>query len=232
MSDAKTALARDGTMQATAKEAERILDGKKPDEDAQTRGQQKQIEELKKEKTPEPPAKKTKLTKDSTMAATAKEGKALLSGEKLGDTRQETADKKSKAKAPLKKNSTIAKTMEEAKYVLDGEVDVNSGRKTRSQSRGDVPKPPVKKAPAPKRAAKEPANKGKGKKGKVEEPPAEVDSDEKKNAKADTEEKKNAKAETEEKKAPKGKKGKAAAPVEEAPAATTEGDSDEKKSDS
>lgn len=56
------------------KEAERILDGKKPDEDAQTRGQQKQIEELKKEKTPEPPAKKSKLTKDSTMAATAKVG--------------------------------------------------------------------------------------------------------------------------------------------------------------
>ncbi|KAK0056777.1 late histone H1 [Biomphalaria pfeifferi] len=220
MSDTKTAIARDGTMQATAKEAERILDGKKPDEDAQTRGQQKQIEELTKEKTPEPPTKKSKLTKDSTMAATAKEGKALLSGEKLGDTRQET--QKSKAKPAPKKNSTIAKTMEEAKYVLDGEVDVNAGRKTRSQSRGDAPKPPVKKA-APKRAAKEPAAKGKGKKGKVEEPAA-VESEDK------SEEKR-----TEEKKpAAKGKKGKAAAAAEEAPVAapTAEGDSDEKKSDS
>ena len=55
-------------------EAERILDGNKPDEDAQTRGQAKQIEELKNASTEseEPPAKKAKLVKDSTMAATAK----------------------------------------------------------------------------------------------------------------------------------------------------------------
>ncbi|XP_005111399.1 nucleolin isoform X2 [Aplysia californica] len=153
MSEAKPGLARDGTMQVTAKEADRILDGNKPDADAQTRGQQKQIDDLKKEA--EPPAKKAKLAKDGTMAVTAKEGKALLSGEKLGDTRQETSNQKGKAKTPLKKNSTIAKTMEEAKYVLDGEVDVNSGRKTRSQSRGVTPKPPMKKAGTMQNTAKE-----------------------------------------------------------------------------
>ena len=42
----------------------------KPDADAQTRGQNKQIADLKKE--PEPPVKKAKLAKNVTMAATAK----------------------------------------------------------------------------------------------------------------------------------------------------------------
>lgn len=41
----------------------------KPDEDAHTRGQQKKIEEMQAE---EPAPKKTKLARDSTMAATAK----------------------------------------------------------------------------------------------------------------------------------------------------------------
>lgn len=46
-------------------DGERVQDGKKTDD-----GQQK--DENKKEKSPEPPAKKVKLAKDSTMAATAK----------------------------------------------------------------------------------------------------------------------------------------------------------------
>lgn len=57
-----------------------------------------------------------------------------------------------------------------AKFVLDGDVDVNSGRKTRSQSRGDVPKPAVKKAGTMQKTAKEGKeflNRGKGKKGKA-----------------------------------------------------------------
>ncbi|GFO21953.1 eukaryotic translation initiation factor 3 subunit f [Plakobranchus ocellatus] len=166
----KPAVPRDGTMVSTAKEADRILGNKKPDEDAQTRSQNKQIEDLKKEKTPEPPAKKAKLAKDGTMAVTAKEGKALLAGEKLADTRQETAVQKSKAKTPLRKNTTIAKAIEEAKYVLDGDVDMNSGRKTRSQSRGETPKAALKKAGTMQVTAKEGKeflNRGKGKKGKA-----------------------------------------------------------------
>lgn len=152
--DEKPGLPRAGTMVATAKEAERILDGNKPDADAQTRGQNKQIEDMKKEA--EPPVKKAKLTKDTTMAATAKEAKALLSGEKLGDTRQETASEKNKRKTPLKKNKTMSKTIEDAKTLLDEDVDVNAGRKTRSQSRGgDTPKPALKKANTMVNTAKE-----------------------------------------------------------------------------
>ncbi|KAK3737128.1 hypothetical protein RRG08_016434 [Elysia crispata] len=161
----KPTVPRDGTMVSTAKEAERILGTNKPDEDAQTRGQNKALEDLKKE---EPPAKKAKLAKDGTMAVTAKEGKVLLAGEKLADTRQET--QKNKNKTPLKKHSTMAQAIEEAKYVLDGEVDVNSGRKTRSQSRGETPKPAIKKAGTMQATAKEGKeflNRGKGKKGKA-----------------------------------------------------------------
>lgn len=47
---------------------------------------------------------------------------------------------------------------------------MNSGRKTRSQSRGDVPKPAVKKAGTMQKTAKEGKeflNRGKGKKGKA-----------------------------------------------------------------
>ncbi|GFS01974.1 hypothetical protein ElyMa_002851800 [Elysia marginata] len=59
-----------------------------------------------------------------------------------------------------------------AKYVLDGEVDLNSGRKTRSQSRGGppvTPKAAMKKAGTMQATAKEGKeflNRGKGKKGK------------------------------------------------------------------
>lgn len=46
--------------------------GGAPDEDAQTRGQARKLDDIKNETTPESPAKKAKLTKDTTMAATAK----------------------------------------------------------------------------------------------------------------------------------------------------------------
>ncbi|CAG5118468.1 unnamed protein product [Candidula unifasciata] len=193
MSEAKSGLVRDGTMQVTAKEGIEYLksQGKETllkvqglaDDKASAQGQDtndsaatardeengKKADDATVEKKEEPPAKKTKLAKDNTMAATAKEGKTLLAGEKLGDTRQETATQKSR-KAPLKKNSTIAKTVEEAKFVLDGDVDVNSGRKTRSQSRGDAPKPAVKKAGTMQKTAKEGKeflSRNKGKKGKA-----------------------------------------------------------------
>lgn len=51
---------------------------------------------------------------DAWLVSGPQEGKTLLAGEKLGDTRQETATQKNR-KTPLKKNSTIAKTMEEGK---------------------------------------------------------------------------------------------------------------------
>ena len=53
---------------------------------------------------------------------------------------------------------------------MDGDVDVNSGRKTRSQSRGETPKAPLKKAGtmvATAKEGKEFLNRGKGKKGKA-----------------------------------------------------------------
>ena len=49
-------------------------------------------------------------------------------------------------------------------------MDVNSGRKTRSQSRGETPKPAIKKAGTMQATAKEGKeflNRGKGKKGKA-----------------------------------------------------------------
>lgn len=76
-----------------------------------------------------------------------------------------------------------------AKFVLDGDVDVTSGRRTRSQSRGDVPKTPAKKA-EPKKAAKESkesASKGKGKKGKAAAAAAAPPAEETETDKADTE---------------------------------------------
>ncbi|XP_025081486.1 nucleolin-like isoform X3 [Pomacea canaliculata] len=146
MADAKSTLARDGTMDVTAKEGEQLLEnaGGKPDPDAQTRGQQRKIDEIKSETVPESPAKKAKLTKESTMAATAKEGKELLGKEKLGDTRQETAKQNANKAAP-KRGVTIAKTVEEAKFMLEGkEIDVNEGRRTRSQSKPASTTPPAK----------------------------------------------------------------------------------------
>ncbi|XP_050413586.1 uncharacterized protein LOC126828048 [Patella vulgata] len=109
----KPGLPRDGTMAVTAKEGEAVLDslGGKPDADAATRGQQKKIEAIQKETKEDPPAKKPKLAKDGTMVATAKEGKALVGGEKLGDTRQETKRKSDKPQP--KREGTIAKAVQE-----------------------------------------------------------------------------------------------------------------------
>ena len=50
-------------------EAKELLGGNAPDADAQTRGQQKQIESIQSEKAA---SKKPKLSKNTTMAATAK----------------------------------------------------------------------------------------------------------------------------------------------------------------
>ncbi|KAK7093891.1 nucleolin-like [Littorina saxatilis] len=172
----KPGLQRDGTMAVTAKEGERLLEstGGAPDEDAQTRGQQRKIDDIKNETAPESPAKKAKLAKDTTMLVTAKEAKDLLGKEKLGDTRQDTAKRTANKPAP-KRAVTMAKTLEEAKYVLEGkEVDVNEGRRTRSQSKPAPPKPPVKRAGTMQKTAKEGKDylkrgKGKGKGKKTED---------------------------------------------------------------
>ena len=53
----------------TFQEAKELLGGDTPDEDALTRGQQKKIEDIQSEK---PSPKKAKMSKHTTMAATAK----------------------------------------------------------------------------------------------------------------------------------------------------------------
>ena len=53
----------------TLQEAKELLAGATPDQDAMTRGQQKKIEEIQSEK---PAPKKPKMSKNTTMAATAK----------------------------------------------------------------------------------------------------------------------------------------------------------------
>ncbi|CAL8077561.1 unnamed protein product [Calicophoron daubneyi] len=76
---------------------------------------------------------KPHITRENTMAVTAKIGKELLGKEKLGDTRQSTALKRSKK---LKKMSTMAKTIEEAKAVLGSDAkfaDVDSERTLRKR---------------------------------------------------------------------------------------------------
>ncbi|XP_013393989.1 proline-rich receptor-like protein kinase PERK2 isoform X2 [Lingula anatina] len=150
----------------------------KPDEDAQTRGQQKKIEEIQ----AEPPAKKPRMQKETTMAETAKEGKALLGGEKLGDTRTETKAKRD-SRPTTKRSSTIDKVMAEAKELLkaEGFTDTSTGRVTRSSRSGRAPPPPppAKKgrgAGKPAGAAKTP---GKGR-GRPKKNPAPVEETEKK----------------------------------------------------
>ncbi|WP_411027129.1 hypothetical protein, partial [Salmonella sp. s54925] len=91
MSEEIAKLERDNTMVATAKEGEAFLEGKgKVDEDAKTRGQQKDIEEI----TATEDDDVTELKRTRTMIETAKEGKDLLDGEELGKTRSKTESEK------------------------------------------------------------------------------------------------------------------------------------------
>lgn len=139
-------------MAATAKEGQSLLEGTSIDPDATTRGQQKKLDEIAEEAAASP-AKKPRISKSTTMVNTAKEGAALLEGEKLGDTRQET--KKAAKPAGPKRNATIQKTLEEAKHFVD--VDVNEGRRTRSagKPKPEPPKPAMKKAGTMQKTAKE-----------------------------------------------------------------------------
>ncbi|XP_028393897.1 uncharacterized protein LOC114518155 [Dendronephthya gigantea] len=89
MAEEVSKLERDNTMVATAKEGEAFLEAKGGvDEDAKTRGQQKEIEDITSTED------QSDLKRTTTMAETAKEGKDLLDGEELGKTRAQTkADK-------------------------------------------------------------------------------------------------------------------------------------------
>ncbi|XP_074655285.1 uncharacterized protein LOC141908907 [Tubulanus polymorphus] len=124
----KPTLARDSTMVNTAKEAASILGDKKPDADAQTRGQNKKIAEL----TSEPPAKKAKkattignkpgMKKLSSIAKTIQESKHIMGDSKLGDVSQGRQLRK-RANAPpqkpsLKKAGTMEATAKEGKEFL------------------------------------------------------------------------------------------------------------------
>lgn len=129
-SSSKTSVARDSTMQATAKEAEDyILAGSKFDPDATTRGQQKKVEEIAEEKAAS--AKKPRMSKGVTMAATAKEAKGLLADTNIdpdATTRgqqkkmDEIADESvTPTKKPrMSKGVTMAATAKEAKVLLAG----------------------------------------------------------------------------------------------------------------
>ncbi|XP_068696615.1 neurofilament medium polypeptide-like [Montipora capricornis] len=86
MAEEAPALKRDSTMTVTAREGETFLEEHgNVHAEAKTRGQQKQIEESAEEDSP------SKLTRTSTMAATAQEGSDLLGDEERGKTRSETA---------------------------------------------------------------------------------------------------------------------------------------------
>jgi len=134
-------LAKGLTMKATAKDAEAFLEAEgRPDEDALTRTQQKKIDEINAEKPS--PAKKSRLSRDNTMAATAKEGKAVLGSEKLADTRQETKARKSRT--PMKKSTTIEASVSEAKVIYN-DLKVSGGRELRKRPASASPaKPAVK----------------------------------------------------------------------------------------
>ncbi|XP_063409245.1 uncharacterized protein LOC134692696 [Mytilus trossulus] len=147
----KTKLAKGTTMVGTAKEADRLLGDNRPDADAMTRGQQKQIDAISKEAPSTP--KKAKLAKAGTMAVTAKEGTDLLGKEKLGDTRQETKRKAPAAKPAMKKTTTMEKTIAEAAWTVP-DINVDEGRKTRSQASGAA-KPAIKRDGTMQKTAKE-----------------------------------------------------------------------------
>ncbi|XP_078372520.1 uncharacterized protein LOC144656162 [Oculina patagonica] len=86
MAEEAPELKRDSTMTVTAKEGEQFLEEHgKVHEDAKTRGQQKELEEIEDEDAA------AKLKRTSTMAATAQEGSDLLGDGERGKTRSETA---------------------------------------------------------------------------------------------------------------------------------------------
>lgn len=95
-------------------------------------------------------ASKPALDRAGTMQVTAKEGKALLGNEKMGDTRTETSKK---SKGAPKRSSTINKTMEEAQAVY-GKLDLSEGRSLRKRAAAPA-KPALGRAGTMQNTAKE-----------------------------------------------------------------------------
>lgn len=121
MSSDKPDLARAGTMQVTAKEAEALLGEDRPDPDAGTRGQQKKIDEI----NAPPPAKKAKkganaLKPASTIQKTLEEAKALYGDidTSSGRSMRKRPEKVEKPKPALKKAGTMQNTAKEGKAYL------------------------------------------------------------------------------------------------------------------
>ena len=153
MSDgtAPAGLKRDTTMEVTAQEGGAFLEraGNKPDDDAKTRGMQKKLDEIQEEEAPPKP----KVSRTTTMAATAQERAELLGDEKLGKTRGE---KSSPRKSPhMKRTKTTQATTQDAAAILEGQ---SLGR-TRSQTKGISP---ARTTPSPKKPAKKAAMKKEG----------------------------------------------------------------------
>jgi len=145
MSEEAPQLKRDSTMVVTAREGEAFLEScGKIDEDAKTRGQQKEIDAITEEVSP------SKLKRATTMEVTASEGAELLAGEELGKTRSESnreqeepseengADEnghaeKDEEKPSLQRVGTMQVTAEEGTQFLE-----KQGHTTDARTRGEA----------------------------------------------------------------------------------------------
>jgi len=146
-SPSKPSLAKHTTMVNTAKEAEDILNstGGKPDPDAQTRGQQRKIDEISEEKENDDetsPKKKPRLSREGTIDQTAGESKHILGDEKYGDTRSETAGIRNKT--PIKRDTTIAQTVGEAKVIFGDDIGETGKESRRKSKEGGSSESPLK----------------------------------------------------------------------------------------
>ncbi|XP_031567020.1 HIV Tat-specific factor 1-like [Actinia tenebrosa] len=149
MADECAELKRDSTMTVTAKEGEAFLETKgKVDENAKTRGQQKEIEENKNDGEGTSP---NKLSRTTTMTATAKEGNEFIDGEELGKTRAQTDNLQEKEefeeeateengneaeneeKPAVKRAGTMVVTAEEGAALLEGH-DAEAGTRAEAKA--------------------------------------------------------------------------------------------------
>lgn len=156
--DKKTAGKKTGAKKTTFKD---VADDDDDDDEEEEIDEDDEEEQL--------PAKKAaKLSKTTTMDVTTKEGKELLGGKKLGDTRQMT---KAKQKASPKRANTMKQVVAEATaYGYGSPSGQRAVRKRPAESQPAAKKSPakkakkstVKKSPVKKSAAKKCAMKKAG----------------------------------------------------------------------
>ncbi|XP_052285126.1 ABC transporter F family member 4-like isoform X1 [Dreissena polymorpha] len=145
----KPAVKKEGTMAATAKEGQSLLEGTSIDPDATTRGQQKKLDEIAEEAAASP-AKKPRISKSTTMVNTAKEAKTILGKDapdadaltrgqqkKLEDIQ---AEKPSPKKPKLSKHTTMAATAKEGAALLEGEKLGDTRQETKKAAKPAGPK--------------------------------------------------------------------------------------------